>query len=46
MLAMVNDGTLDLPNRLAELEPGLLEETDLLHMAFLARIRRRTASRT
>jgi hypothetical protein len=28
-----------LPSRLARLEPGLLEETDLLHKAFLAKRR-------
>lgn len=37
----VKHGSLDLPNRLAELEPTLLEETDLLHKTFLARIKRR-----
>ena len=42
-LVTVKHGSLDLPNRLAELEPTLLEETDLLHKAFLARIRNRPA---
>lgn len=36
-LVAVKHGSLDLPKRLAELEPNLLEETDLLHKAFLAR---------
>ena len=35
----VKHGSLDLPNRLAELEPGLLEEADLLHKTFLAKRR-------
>jgi toxin ParE1/3/4 len=35
----VRHGSLDLPNRLAELEPGLLEEADLLHKTFLAKRR-------
>ena len=35
----VTHGSLDLPNRLAELEPGLLEEADLLHKTFLAKRR-------
>lgn len=43
-LVTVKHGSLDLPNRLAELEPTLLEETDVLHKAFLARIRNRPAS--
>jgi toxin ParE1/3/4 len=34
----VKHGSLDLPNRLAKLEPNLLRETELLHKAFLARI--------
>lgn len=38
-LRTVKHGSLDLPNRLAELEPALLEETDLLHKTFLAKIR-------
>jgi toxin ParE1/3/4 len=42
-LVTVKHGSLDLPNRLAELEPSLLEETDLLHKAFLARPRQRRA---
>lgn len=36
----VKHGSLDLPNRLAELEPLLLEETDLLHKMFLAKVKR------
>jgi toxin ParE1/3/4 len=32
----VKHGSLDLPNRLAELEPGLIEEANMLHRAFLA----------
>ena len=43
-LLAVKHGSLDLPSRLAELEPTLLEETDLLHKAFLVRIRHRPAS--
>ena len=39
-LVTVKHGSLDLPNRLANLEPSLLEETDMLHKAFLARMRR------
>lgn len=39
----VKHGSLDLPNRLAELEPALLEETALLHKTFLAKIRRKPA---
>lgn len=35
----VKHGSLDLPNRLAELEPSLLEEAELLHKAFLAKSR-------
>jgi toxin ParE1/3/4 len=35
-LVTVKHGSLDLPNRLAELEPTLKEETDLLHKAFIA----------
>ena len=42
-LVTVKHGSLDLPNRLAELEPSLLEETDLLHRAFLAKVRDRPA---
>ncbi len=42
-LVTVKHGSLDLPNRLGELEPTLLEETDLLHKTFLARIRDRRA---
>jgi len=34
LLAVRHAGT-DLPNRLAELEPNLLEETDLLHKAWI-----------
>ena len=41
-LVAVKHGSLDLPNRLAELEPTLLEETDLLHKIFLARVRNRS----
>jgi toxin ParE1/3/4 len=33
----VKHGSLDLPHRLAELEPGLREEADLLHRTFLAK---------
>lgn len=36
----VKHGSLDLPGRLAELEPRLLEEADLLHRTFLAKLRR------
>ena|ERR1051326_957884 len=36
----VKHGSLDLPRRLAELEPRLLEETELLHKTFLAKMRR------
>ncbi len=43
-LVTVKHGSLDLPNRLAELEPTLLEETDLLHKTLLASIRKRPAS--
>lgn len=43
-LVTVKHGSLDLPNRLAELEPTLLEETDLLHKTFLAKIRNRPGS--
>lgn len=43
-LVTVKHGSLNLPKRLAELEPTLLEETDLLHKAFLARVRNRPAS--
>jgi plasmid stabilization system protein ParE len=39
----IKHGNLDLPKRLAELEPTLLEETDLLHKAFQAKIRKRPA---
>jgi hypothetical protein len=35
-LLAVKPWNLDLPNRLAELEPKLLEETELRHKAFLA----------
>ena len=35
-LLAVRHGNLDLPNRLAELEPTLLQEADILHRAFLA----------
>ena len=35
----VKHGSMDLPNRLAELEPRLLEEADLLHKTFLATVR-------
>jgi toxin ParE1/3/4 len=35
----VKHGSLDLPSRLAELEPSLLEEADLLHKAFVAKMR-------
>ena len=34
----VKHGNLDLPNRLAELEPSLLKEAELLHKTFLARL--------
>jgi plasmid stabilization system protein ParE len=34
----VKHGSLDLPNRLAELEPNLHQEADLLHRAFLAKM--------
>jgi len=40
-LVTVKHGSLDLPNRLAELEPTLREETDLLHKTFLAKRRDR-----
>ena len=43
-LVTVKHGSLDLPNRLAELEPTLLQETDLLHKTFLARIKSRPAN--
>lgn len=33
----VKHGSLDLPSRLAELEPGLREEVDLLHKTFLTK---------
>lgn len=33
----VKHGSLDLPNRLNELEPHLLKEADLLHKVFLAK---------
>ncbi|HVV01635.1 MAG TPA: type II toxin-antitoxin system RelE/ParE family toxin [Verrucomicrobiae bacterium] len=36
----VKHGGLDLPNRLAELQPRLLEEADLLHKIFLAKVGR------
>jgi toxin ParE1/3/4 len=36
----VKHGSLDLPRRLAELEPSLLEETDMLHKAFLVQTTR------
>lgn len=36
----VKHGSLDLPNRLAELEANLLREADLLHKAFLANMAR------
>lgn len=39
-LVAVKHGSLDLPSRLAKLEPTLLEETDLLHKAFIAKRRR------
>ena len=39
-LLTVKHGSLDLPNRLAELEPTLLQEVDLLHKAFLVSLRR------
>ncbi len=42
-LVTVKHGSLDLPSRLAELEPTLLEETDLLHKTFVAKIRDRPA---
>jgi toxin ParE1/3/4 len=35
----VKHGSMDLPDRLAELEPQLLEEADLLHKTVLARLR-------
>ncbi len=38
-LVTVKHGSLDLPNRLAELEPALLIETDLLHKTFLAKLK-------
>jgi toxin ParE1/3/4 len=34
----VKHGSLDLPSRLAELEPNLQQEVDLLHRAFLAKM--------
>lgn len=43
-LLAVKHGSLDLPHRLAELEPSLCEETELLHKTFLARVRGRGAS--
>ena len=43
-LLTVKHGSLDLPSRLAELEPTLLEETDVLHKTFLAGIRNRPAA--
>jgi toxin ParE1/3/4 len=39
-LLAVRHGSLDLPNRLAELEPTLLQEADLLHQVFLGQKRR------
>jgi len=39
-LVTVKHVGMDLPNRLVELEPRLLEEADLLHKAFLASMRR------
>jgi len=36
----VKHGSLDLPNRLAELEANLLREADLLHKAFLVKMAR------
>ncbi len=38
-LLTVKHGSLDLPKRLAELEPQLLEEVNLLHKAFVAATR-------
>lgn len=35
-LLAVKHGSLDLPNRLAELEPNLRQEAELLHKTFLA----------
>lgn len=40
-LVAVKHGSLDLANRLAELEPTLLVETDLLHKTFLAKLKHR-----
>lgn len=40
-LVAVKHGSLDLPIRLAELEPTLLQEIGLLHKIFLANIRSR-----
>ncbi len=40
-LLAVKHGSLDLPNRLAQLEPTLLDETDILHRAFLVKLRHR-----
>jgi toxin ParE1/3/4 len=39
-LLAVKHGNLDLPSRLAELEPTLLEETELLHRAFMRKMSR------
>lgn len=39
-LLAVRHGSLDLPNRLARLEPTLLQETDLLHQALVTKIGR------
>jgi toxin ParE1/3/4 len=37
--------SMDLPNRLAELEPNLLEEADLLHNLFLAKMSKERPTR-
>lgn len=37
----VKHATMDLPNRITELEPQLLQETELLHRSFLVKLKKK-----